>query len=149
MGIYGPGAQYGMMQGYFAGAGWDAFGILKLTGAYSDMFPSKSTNDEIRTLHGSLGIGPTVTSLLQQKVSLAEVYWQKDRIELDKYTVDGSDHHDTFFGNSTYTVFGYRIGSMVAPGLTMILDRQTSFTRQTDGSLKRENQMRIEAQMKF
>jgi hypothetical protein len=149
MDIYGPGAQTGMMQGYFAGAGWDAFGILKLSAAYSHMFPSKSANDELRSLRGSVGIGPTVTGLLQQKISLAEVYWRKDRIGIDTYEVDGVEHHDSYFGNSSYTVFGYRVGSMVAPGLTMVLDRQTSFTRQVDGGLKRENQMRIEAQMKF
>lgn len=149
MEVYGPGAQWGTVQGYFAGAGWDAFGIAKLSGTYSHMFPSRSGDDEIRALSGSLGIGPTVTSLLQEKVSLAEVYWKKDRIELDKYAAAGAERHDSFFGNSSYTVFGYRVGSLVAPGLTMILDRQTSFTRQTDGRLKRENQMRIEAQMKF
>lgn len=149
MDIYGPDAQTGTMQGYFAGAGWDVFGFLKLSGDYSHMFPSKSSDDELRALRGSIGIGPQVTDLLQQKVSLAELYWRKDRIELDKHSVNGVERRDSFFGNSSYTVFGYRIGSLVAPGLTMVVDRQTSFTRREDGSLKRDNQMRIEAQMKF
>ena len=149
MDIYGPDAQTGFMQGYFAGAGWDIFGIAKINGDYSHLFPSRSSDDELRSVGATAGIGPTVTGLLQQKISLAEVYWRKERIGLDKYTLDGAARHDSFFANSRYTVYGYRLGSMVAPGLTMVLDRQTSFARQSDGTLKRENQMRIEAVMRF
>jgi len=147
--VYGDSTQKGMVQGYFASAGWDVFGFLALKGSYTEMFASDSGVDNLKTLHGSVGIGPQVVSLMQQKVSLAEIYWEKDRIGQDKYTVGGIQRHDSFFGKSKYTVFGYRVGSQVAPGLTLIVDRQTSFTRQADGSLKRDNQMRIESQMKF
>jgi hypothetical protein len=148
--IYGKGAETGVMQGYFAGAGWDVYGFLHLGADYSDLFPSKTGNDELRAAGGKVGIGPQVASILQQKISLAEVYWRKDRIELDKWTDgDGVEHHDSFLGKSTYTVYGYRVGSQVAPGLTLIVDRQTSFTRRADGTLAKDNEMRVETQLKF
>lgn len=148
--VYGKNkVQTGMMQGYFASAGWDVFGFLKLQGSYSDLFPSKSGDDELRSASASAGIGPQVTSLLQQKVSLAEVYWSKDRIGLDKWETAEGTFHDGFFGRSIYTVYGYRVGSQVAPGLTLIVDRQTSYSRDANGDLVKKNQMRIESQMKF
>ncbi|MEN9308096.1 MAG: FecR protein, partial [Fibrobacterota bacterium] len=150
MEVYGDSSQKGMVQGYFAGAGWDAFGFLALKGSYTEMFASDSGVDNLKTLHGSVGIGPQVVSLMQQKVSLAEIYWEKDRIGQDKWIdTNGVSRKDSFLGKSKYLVFGYRVGSQVAPGLTLIVDRQTSFTRQANGSLKRDNQMRIESQMKF
>lgn len=149
--IYGKDiAQDGMMHGYFAGASWDIFGFLKAEAEYSHMFPSKSDEEELRSAGGSIGVGPQVTSILQNKVSLAEVYWQKERIGLDRWPdTDGEIRSDAFFDKSLYTVYGYRIGSQVAPGLTLIVDRQTTFTRNKEGKLKGSNQMRIETQMKF
>lgn len=147
--IYGQDAQRGVMQGYFAGASWDVFGFARLGADYSDLFPSRSGSDELRAAGAKAGIGPQVASILQQKISLAEVYWRKDRIGLDTWTVGGVEYRDSFLGRSTYTVYGYRVGSQVAPGLTLIVDRQTSFTRQADGSLSKDNQMRIETQLKF
>ena len=143
-------AQEGMMHGYFASASWDIFGFLKAQADYSHMFPSKSDEEELRSAGGTVGIGPQVTSILQNKVSLAEVYWQKERIGLDRWTDSKGDvWADAFFGKSIYTVYGYRIGSQVASGLTLIVDRQTTFTRNKEGKLKSSNQMRIETQMKF
>ena len=143
-------AQKGLMQGYFASASWDIFGFLKLQADYSDLFPSKAGNDEMRAIGGTIGVGPQVTNLLQQKVSLAEVYARKDRIGLDRWTdAEGVDHRDSFFGRSTFAVYGYRIGSQVAPGMTLIIDRQTSFTRDQDGILQKQNQMSIQSQIKF
>lgn len=149
--IYGKDvAQEGMMHGYFASASWDIFGFLKAQADYSHMFPSKSDEEELRSAGGTVGIGPQVTSILQNKVSLAEVYWQKERIGLDRWTDSKGDvWADAFFGKSIYTVYGYRIGSQVASGLTLIVDRQTTFTRNKEGKLKSSNQMRIETQMKF
>jgi hypothetical protein len=153
--IYGKDVvQTGTMQGYFAAAGWDVFGFLHLNGDYSDLFPSKSGEDELRAMGGKIGIGPQVTSILQNKIALAEVYWKKDRIGLDKWTdstgAAAVERHDAFFANSAYTVYGYRVGSQVAGGLTLIIDRQTSFVRDDQThKLRKENQMRIETQLKF
>ena len=148
--IYGKDvAQKGMMQGYFASAGWDVFGFLKAGADYSDLFPSKADQDELRAIGAKAALGPKITGLLQNRISLAEVYWRKDRIGLDRWVVDGAEHHDGFLDLSTFTVYGCRVGSQVAPGLTLVVDRQTSYVRNLDGTLSKENQMRIETQMKF
>lgn len=147
--IYGPGAQTGKLQGYFASAGWDVFGFIALGASYSDLFASKSGESDLRLAGGKIGLGPQATALLQQKISLAEVYWRKDRIGMDTGTANGYHYRDSFFGNSVNTAYGCRIGSQIASGLVLVVDRQTSFTRDSNGKLSKDNQMRIETQLKF
>lgn len=138
--VYGKDvAGNGLLQGYYASAGWDVWGFLKLGGSYSQLFASDDSTPDLKAMSGSVGIGPKVTQLVK-KLSLAELYWQKDRIRQDG---------EGFFQNSIYTVYGYRIGSEAAPGLMIIMDRQTSFSRQLDGTLKSNTQMKIESQFKF
>lgn len=148
--VYGKDvAGSGMLQGYYVNAGWDLWGFLKLGGSYSQLFSSDDSTPDLKTMSGSVGIGPKVTQLVK-KLSLAEVYWQKDRIGQDSWTdINGNFRHEGFFQNSIYTVYGYRVGSEAAPGLMIVMDRQTSFTRQTDGKLKQNTQMKIESQFKF
>jgi hypothetical protein len=147
--IYGPGAQTGKLQGYFASASWDVFGFIALGASYSDLFASKSGESDLRSAGGKIGLGPQATALLQQKISLAEVYWRKDRIGMDTGTANGYHYRDSFFGNSVNTAYGCRIGSQIASGLVLVVDRQTSFTRDSNGKLSKDNQMRIETQLKF
>lgn len=139
----------GMLQGYYVSAGWDVWGFLKLGGSYSQLFASDDSTPDLKAMSGSVGIGPKVTQLVK-KLSLAEVYWQKDRIGQDTW-VDANLNlrREGFFQNSIYTVYGYRVGSEAAPGLMIIMDRQTSFSRQSDGKLKSNTQMKIESQFKF
>jgi len=148
--VYGKDvAGSGLLQGYYASAGWDVWGILKLGGSYSQLFASDDETPDLKAMSGSVGIGPKVTQLVK-KLSLAELYWQKDRIGQDSWIdINGNLRREGFFQNSIYTVYGYRIGSEAAPGLMIIMDRQTSFARQSDGKLKSNTQMKIESQFKF
>ncbi len=148
--VYGKDvAGSGLLQGYYASAGWDVWGFLKLGGSYSQLFSSEDETPDLKAMSGSVGIGPKVTQLVK-KLSLAELYWQKDRIGQDSWIdINGNLRREGFFQNSIYTVYGYRIGSEAAPGLMIIMDRQTSFARQSDGKLKSNTQMKIESQFKF
>ena len=148
--VYGKDvAGSGLLQGYYASAGWDVWGFLKLGGSYSQLFSSEDQTPDLKAMSGSVGIGPKVTQLVK-KLSLAELYWQKDRIGQDTWIdTNGNLRREGFFQNSIYTVYGYRIGSEAAPGLMIIMDRQTSFARQSDGKLKSNTQMKIESQFKF
>ncbi|HOX51044.1 MAG TPA: hypothetical protein PKY05_06130 [Fibrobacteria bacterium] len=151
--IYGDGnAQEGWLQGYFAGAQWDVFQFLTLAADYSHMFPSRSSQEELRSAGGRIALGKAGASLLR-KISTAELYWRKDRIGLDQRPVNEGGvvrlKGDAFFDNSLYTLYGVRVGSQIAPGLELVVDRQTSFNVDLDGSLKREHQMRVETRFVF
>lgn len=151
--IYGyrPGRE-GWLQGYFAGAQWDIFQFITLGADYSHMFPSRSSQEELRAASGKIALGKAGASLLK-KISTAELYWHKDRIGLDKWVaVDGGGYRvvsEDFFENSIYTTYGVRVGSQIAPGLELIVDRQTAFNVDLEGKLKKENQMRVETRFVF
>jgi len=144
--VYGKdAAERTMLQGYFASAGWNAFDIVDVSGNYTEMFPSRDSAHTQRAMGGRIALGSVVTNLLK-KISLAEAYWQKDRVGMDVTDPQG---RDAFFDNSIYTLYGFRVGSLLAPGLTLVVDRATTFVRQDDGGLKAMPQMRIETQLKF
>ncbi|MBK9575902.1 MAG: hypothetical protein IPK50_22210 [Fibrobacterota bacterium] len=150
---YGIGnGQDGWLQGYFAGAQWDIFQFLTLGADYSHMFPSRSSQEELRAASGKIALGKAGASLLK-KISTAELYWHKDRIGLDRRAVaEGGTYRlvaDDFLENSLYTTYGVRVGSQIAPGLELIVDRQTAFNVDLDGNLKKENQMRVETRFVF
>lgn len=149
--IYGSG-QVGWLQGYFAGAQWDIFQFITLGADYSHMFPSRSSQEELRAASGKIALGKAGASLLK-KISTAELYWHKDRIGLDKRAVveNGKIQLVTgdFLESSIYTTYGVRVGSQIAPGLELIVDRQTAFNVDLDGNLKKENQMRVETRFVF
>lgn len=144
--VYGKDAsEKTLLQGYFANAGWNAFDIVDASGWYSHLFAAKEDAHDQRALGGKVALGSVVTSFVK-KIALAEVYWQKDRIGLDITDPDG---RDGFFDNSIYTVHGFRLGSNLSEGLTLVVDRSTTYQRQDDGSLKAMPQMRIETMLKF
>lgn len=146
--IYAPGASRATLQGYFVGASSDIFGMIELGADYSHMISSDTVPDE-RALSGKIGLGKTVLGFVK-KISLAELYWHKSRIGLDYWKApDSTLRHDGFFQKSTFNTYGWRIGSVVAPGVVLTVQRETSFTRKEDGSLKSETQMSISSQIKF
>lgn len=138
-------AERTLLQGYFARAGWNAFDIVDVSGWYSHLFASEADAHDQRSLGGRLALGSVVTGLLR-KISLAEVYWQKERVGLDATDPDG---RDGFFDNSIYVVHGVRVGSNLSEGLVLVVDRATTYLRQDDGSLLAMPQMRIETVLSF
>ena len=151
--IYGLAtAQDGWLQGYFAAAQWDLFQFVTLGADYSHMFPSRASQDELRAAGAKIALGKAGATLLK-KISTAELYWHKDRIGLDRRPVVDAGvvrlDADGFLENSLYTQYGVRLGSQIAPGLELIVDRQTSFNVDVEGKLKKENQMRVETRFVF
>lgn len=151
--IYGKeNAQEGWLQGYFAGAQCDVYQFVTLGADYSHMFPSRSSQEELRAAGAKIALGKAGATLLK-KISTAEVYWRKDRIGLDKrMVIEGGIprvESDGFFDKSVFTVYGVRVGSQIAPGLELIVDRQTSFHSGLEGNLEKENQMRVETRFVF
>lgn len=138
-------AERTLLQGYFARAGWNAFNIVDASGWYSHLFASQTGAHDQRSLGGRLALGSVVTGLLR-KISLAEVYWQKERVGLDATDPQG---RDGFFDNSIYVVHGVRVGSNLSEGLTLVVDRATTYLRQDDGTLQAMPQMRIETVLTF
>jgi hypothetical protein len=146
--VYGLGASRALLQGYFAGAGVDLWGILKVYGDYSHLTSSGNAPDQ-RALSGRAGLGKTLLDFTK-KISVAEVYWRKDRIGLDTWEDTlGVAHKDGFFDRSTFNAYGWRLGSLAAPGVELTVQRETTFSRKADGSLKSETQMAIASQVRF
>ncbi len=74
----------------------------------------------------------------------------KDRVGLDRWTdTAGGVHKDSFFGKSIYTTYGWRVGSQISDGAEIIFQRETTFDRRDDGSLKPQTQMSIASQVTF
>jgi len=143
--IYRNGSSTTDLNGYFAGLGVDLWGLVDVSGDYSQLIASDNSPDQ-RSISGKVALGTTITSLLRNKISKAELYWKKDRIGLD--TV-GAAHRDGFFDNSIYTTYGWRVGSQVAGGVELIVQRETTFSRDSDGKLKSETQMSVASQIRF
>jgi len=147
--IYGNGASKALLQGYFAGLGVDMWGLIKVSGDYSQLVASNNVRDQ-RAMSGKVALGDKALGFVKQKVSRAELYWRKDRIGLDTgYTDEGVRYHDSFFGKSTYMAYGWRLGSQAAPGVELTVQRETTYSRRVDGSLKPETQMAISSQVRF
>jgi len=147
--IYGNGASKALLQGYFAGLGVDMWGLIKVSGDYSQLVASNAVRDQ-RAMSGKVALGDKALGFVKQKVSRAELYWRKDRIGLDTgYTDEGVRYRDSFFGKSTYMAYGWRLGSQAAPGVELTVQRETTYSRRVDGTLKPETQMAISSQVRF
>lgn len=147
--LYAKGASKALLQGYFVGAHVDLWGMVEAGGDYSQLVASTDDPD-LKSMSGKVGLGKSLLALVKNKVSMAEIYWRKDRIGLDTgYTAEGVRWKDSFFGKSVYNAYGWRLGSQVAGGVVLTVQRETSFTRLEDGTLKPETQMAISSQMSF
>jgi hypothetical protein len=147
--VYAKDASTTDLNGYFAGVGVDLWGLLDVSGDYSQLIASDNSPDQ-RSISGKVALGTTITSLLRNKISKAELYWRKDRIGLDSWTdVNGAPHKDGFFDNSIYTTYGWRVGSQAAGGVELIVQRETTFYRDAAGDLKSETQMSVASQVHF
>lgn len=147
--LYAKGASKALLQGYFVGAHVDLWGMVEAGGDYSQLVASTDDPD-LKSLSGKVGLGKSLLALVKNKVSMAEIYWRKDRIGLDTgYTAEGVRWKDSFFSKSVYNAYGWRLGSQVAGGVVLTVQRETSFTRLEDGTLKPETQMAISSQMSF
>lgn len=146
--LYAKGASKALLQGYFVGAHVDLWGMVEAGGDYSQLVASTDDPD-LKSLSGKVGLGKSLLALVKNKVSMAEIYWRKDRIGLDTGSVGGVRWKDSFFSKSVYNAYGWRLGSQVAGGVVLTVQRETSFTRLEDGTLKPETQMAISSQMSF
>ena len=146
--IYPNGASKTDLNGYFAGLGVDLWGLVDVSGDYSQLVASDNSPDQ-RSISGKVALGTTITSLLRNKISKAELYWKKDRIGLDSWEDASGVHKDSFFDNSIYTTYGWRVGSQAAGGVELIVQRETTFSRDSDGKLKSETQMSVASQVRF
>lgn len=146
--IYPNGASKTDLNGYFAGLGVDLWGLVDVSGDYSQLMSSDNSPDQ-RSISGKVALGTTITSLLRNKISKAELYWKKDRIGLDSWEDASGVHKDSFFDNSIYTTYGWRVGSQAAGGVELIVQRETTFNRDSDGKLKSETQMSVASQVRF
>lgn len=147
--LYGKGASKALLQGYFVGAHVDLWGMVEAGGDYSQLVASNDDPD-LKSLSGKVGLGKSLLAIVKNKVSKAEIYWRKNRIGLDTgITAEGARWKDSFFGKSIYNAYGWRLGSQVAGGVELTVQRETNFTRDENGALKPETQMAISSQMSF
>lgn len=127
----------GMSKGVYGRMGMDLFGFATLSGDYSQMWGENDSLD--RAASAKLQIGKTVTELVP-KIALAEIFVSKDHIYADG---------DDFFDPSIYATYGYRVGMNLGGGMTLVVGKYTTYTRNPEGELEAQSNFTAETMVTF
>jgi len=128
---------HGLSKGFFGRAGMDMWGIFQVNGTYSQLWAKDGSTD--RGYTGKIALGKTVLGFIP-KIAVVEAFYGKDHVRAD---------HDSFFGPSIYTTYGYRVGLNLAGGMTVVVGNYTTYSRNTNNKLVPQSNFVAETVISF
>lgn len=127
----------GSRKGVYGRAMLDLLGFVDIGGSYSHLWSEDGPAD--RSYTGSAGLGQSVLAFIP-KLSKLEAFYGKEHVGREG---------DSFFARHTYTTHGYRVGFDLGANMTVIVTNLTTYTRDSEGSLKPQSNFLAETVLSF
>jgi hypothetical protein len=130
-------ADQGMRKGVFGKLGADLGTFAYMDVSYAHLMPE--TGDADRSISGAAGLGESILTYIP-KLTKLESFFEKTNVDAEG---------EGFFGLSTTTHYGYRVGFDLGGGMGAVVESTNGYTRDEEGELEAVSNFTVETVLSF